>query len=973
MKKLLALVLALVMTLGLATVGANAALSDYSDANAIGADYEEAFAVLNTVGVFQGSNRKLNPAGELTRAEAAKLIAYLDLGAKTAEALPAVEVFPDVPATHWASKYVAYCYNAGIIQGSSGKYLPDDPLTGYAFAAYVLAVLGYDRNIEGMTGANWQIATAKLMSNVGLTKGVDKAGSATLTRQEAAQYCLNALKANTVEYTTKGTTVTIEGVNVVTGASTATPIKATSATERTNFHSNAITTETTTGGAPTAANPDYVQLGEKLYAGDLTLVSVAGGITVNSNNHKAHKWQYDSGKGPKDVTAYAYDDVLIGSSYDGTDLYAATGKALVREDNSNTKFIAKLRGNDPTFGNAAAAALVAAPTTTKFFVNGTAVTGAVVGTTANLGTVAGTLLAGDAGKYYYTYDTTTNTAALYVCTGVGAWSKVDGKGVLIELFDTNDDVSTVEEIHYTTYQVGIVNKAPVVKTNPADSKDYVYVDFDTVNGDAADIGMPTTSYNVKASKVTGYEGLVKNDIVTVVAYADGTYVINKLTPVTGKATAKNTTTNKITVDGTGYDKAANANAAWAGYASGNSKNGNFYLDQYGYGVYAKAINASSDTYLMILENAGYGATGLASDSNKSYVVFDDGTTATIVVSQIGDNTWASGTMTAPMPGTVYSYEKLSDGTYYLISSTGSRYIYDATSTNITKNGGSNDVLINTTLTNQTDSDGASTKGASAIASTNKMYTDMNSGGGGAASTIKANAETKYIFRDITGTVNADPDLSTYKKTWTVQTGYANHKDFSKAFLSAAIGDDGYADAIFVYLYTSAAAAADSTNYAYVYNTDFTTVYKADGTTADYYTFPAIVGGETVDLKTNNAVRTAIGTTEGLYIVNYTDGVVSSVTAVSGAFNSNSYRYGATTTIAEPDSGMIVTGLGTYGYTDDCKVFIINAAGTTVDTGDVGDYVGGTYTGVYLVNATDGTATATSAAGYNTLTEIYIQK
>ena len=39
MKKLLALVLALVMALCLATVGANAALKDYSDADSISDDY----------------------------------------------------------------------------------------------------------------------------------------------------------------------------------------------------------------------------------------------------------------------------------------------------------------------------------------------------------------------------------------------------------------------------------------------------------------------------------------------------------------------------------------------------------------------------------------------------------------------------------------------------------------------------------------------------------------------------------------------------------------------------------------------------------------------------------------------------------------------------------------------------------------------------------------------------------------------
>ena len=51
MKKLLAMVLALVMTLSLAVVGSNAA---FKDDKSISDDYAEAVAVLNGMGVFKG-------------------------------------------------------------------------------------------------------------------------------------------------------------------------------------------------------------------------------------------------------------------------------------------------------------------------------------------------------------------------------------------------------------------------------------------------------------------------------------------------------------------------------------------------------------------------------------------------------------------------------------------------------------------------------------------------------------------------------------------------------------------------------------------------------------------------------------------------------------------------------------------------------------------------------------------------------
>ena len=253
MKKLLALVLALVMTLGLATVGANAAeFADQSDIS-----YDEAVNVLSTVGVLGGvGDNKFDPKGELTRAAGAKIIAYLDLGEKGAEALPETQIFADVPASHWASKYIGYCYTMGYVGGvGNNNFNPDGSLSGYAFGKMLLVVLGYDAEIESLVGANWSINAARLMSEKNIAKGIESAGSATLTREEAAQYAFNALKATMVRYASKGTTITdANGLNIRVGASAA----ATYAGDGTM--DGRINAET--GG-------NLLQLGEKLYQGDL--------------------------------------------------------------------------------------------------------------------------------------------------------------------------------------------------------------------------------------------------------------------------------------------------------------------------------------------------------------------------------------------------------------------------------------------------------------------------------------------------------------------------------------------------------------------------------------------------------------------------------------------------------------------------------------------------------------------------------
>ena len=71
MKKLLAMVLALVMTLSLA-VSANAA---FKDADKVSDTYEEAVAVLNGMGVFKGyEDGSFQPQGDITRAEVAAIV-----------------------------------------------------------------------------------------------------------------------------------------------------------------------------------------------------------------------------------------------------------------------------------------------------------------------------------------------------------------------------------------------------------------------------------------------------------------------------------------------------------------------------------------------------------------------------------------------------------------------------------------------------------------------------------------------------------------------------------------------------------------------------------------------------------------------------------------------------------------------------------------------------------------------------------
>lgn len=222
LKKVLAMALALVMSLSLVTI-ANAA--DFKDNNEI--SYKEAVDVMSAIGVINGyEDGSFQPDGVLTREEAAKLICTLLLGDGSDKLGTTSSSFTDVASTRWSSPFIEYCNSLGIIAGNGdGTFDPNGELTGYAFAKMLLVALGYDSAREGYTGAGWSIEVAKDAITAGITVDGESLNDE-VTREVAAQMCLNTLEATLVEYATAGTTVTTpDGTTVVTAGSTASKVE----------------------------------------------------------------------------------------------------------------------------------------------------------------------------------------------------------------------------------------------------------------------------------------------------------------------------------------------------------------------------------------------------------------------------------------------------------------------------------------------------------------------------------------------------------------------------------------------------------------------------------------------------------------------------------------------------------------------------------------------------------------------------
>ena len=173
MKKLLALVLALVMTLSLAVVGSNAA---FKDAEKVNASYAEAVDVLAGMKVFQGyPDNSFQPEGSITRAEVAAIVYRLytaDVADKQASLYATYNKFTDMGGAAWAAGYIGYCANAGLIKGYDAKtFGPADKVTGYQALAMILRAVGYDKNNE-FVGADWQLHVAQTAQQLGIFKNV---------------------------------------------------------------------------------------------------------------------------------------------------------------------------------------------------------------------------------------------------------------------------------------------------------------------------------------------------------------------------------------------------------------------------------------------------------------------------------------------------------------------------------------------------------------------------------------------------------------------------------------------------------------------------------------------------------------------------------------------------------------------------------------------------------------------------------
>ena len=630
LKKALSLVLVLAMVFALAVPGFAAdttkKASDFKDYSKV--TNKEAVDVLTAVGVINGNaDGTFNPEGSFTRAEAATMITYLTLGKTVANALPvSATKFSDVPATHWAAKYVQYCADAKIVNGvGDGKFDPDAKLTATQWSLMLLGALGYNAKNEGIGGEGWEIATTKLAMKAGVASAEDL--TATFNRDMAAKLALNALKADVVEYATNGTNITIGDTTINTGASKATAVEVDAAT---NAYASAISNAT-----GTTSTKVTVELGEKLYNGKLELKATA----PDAFGRPSQAWEY---KDKEVASAVSTAALTFKAATSAADVAKALKGYTVKDNTAGTPVVKDMAAKGYT-------------TAAVYTANGATATGLTVTSAKTLPDVITDLIKN--GKVVEIYaDTNKNITKV------------------VELTYTVDKVSGISETkdgdyRKTQYSATKIGSLGCTYTDP-DKTNTVVLTGAVAKGDVVTVlPLNGVTYVYPTTKVSGTQSAFNNGKGTITVastvYTVGTGVI-KTPAVSGGAAA-------VTV-------------AMADFQN-STVTANYFVDQFGNVVLTDNIES---TDYAVIDAVKWTSNSTVLDDKgaaAARLIFADGTTQNVTLKKVNGFTVESGSTakidavdttsgkvvvsatqgdnTAVFAGQIVTYTKNSDGTYDL--------------------------------------------------------------------------------------------------------------------------------------------------------------------------------------------------------------------------------------------------------------------------------------------------------------------
>ena len=306
LKRALSLGLTAAMISGLMVMGSSAASSSYTDV--ADTDNVEAIEVLKSVGIMVGDESgDFNPDQNVTRNEMAVVMS--NLMAYNVATYANTSPFTDVPS--WAEPYVAACWTNGITAGTSATtYGGSENVTTAQAALMLLKALGYFQYSSDF-GSDWQLATVSQGNKIDLFDDVDSGVREAMTRNDLAQLVLNTLESGTVEAEKTGQDISVGDITITSGV---TYKYVTSGKD----YAYAINDKLATYTDGTHSTGAIVELGEKLYQGDLTKDE-----DQDDFGRPANIWEYQA----KEVGTYADEaDYTFTAKVTSKNLYNTVGK-----------------------------------------------------------------------------------------------------------------------------------------------------------------------------------------------------------------------------------------------------------------------------------------------------------------------------------------------------------------------------------------------------------------------------------------------------------------------------------------------------------------------------------------------------------------------------------------------------------------------------------------------------------------------
>ena len=208
LKKFLALVLAMMMTLSL-MVTVNA--SSFKDDDDITKVYAEAIDVLTELGVVKGygeddpNEGKFLPKNNITRAEVAAIMYRIvtgDVNDANVHLYKYDSEFTDVNSDNWFAPYVNFCANNELVKGrGNGKFDPKANITGYEALVMILRAIGYNNPSEFTDPSTWRTKASGYGMKHGLTENIQEGSlGAFATREVVAEIMFKGLLAPMQNY-----------------------------------------------------------------------------------------------------------------------------------------------------------------------------------------------------------------------------------------------------------------------------------------------------------------------------------------------------------------------------------------------------------------------------------------------------------------------------------------------------------------------------------------------------------------------------------------------------------------------------------------------------------------------------------------------------------------------------------------------------------------------------------------------------